>query len=180
MNYIITLIITLTAVTLTMAQQTDPTISIIDGNCSGNDLYVDGTPLTALDDCSYETPLVMSGNTYSLAAVNNSSADLSGISTIDLVILQRGLLYGFDDNASIYKADYDHDGAVSTYDIVKLRSVILGITTQANYHVIPTDFDIPTLDPFDIQVNYSSLEFTTDDYTQNLMTVKILKLGDLR
>lgn len=157
------------------------TIVVDDGPCLDYEVSVDGVVQAKLGDCEFESPEIIAGTTYTMMTDGDESALLNGISTIDLVEIQRGLLFGFDDVIDIYKADYDQDGAVSTYDLVELRSDILGITTRKpQFHVILTDQVVPNLDPFDIEVDYSTLNFTADDLQGSELPIIVLRIGDVR
>lgn len=175
-------LITLSFFSLTLGAQTfGPGINIVDGQCDGYKLEVDGITLNRSSNCVHETPQVAAGQTYTVSATDYDQGNLNGISTIDLVEIQRGMLFGFDSPEKIYAADYDNDGVVSTYDLIKLRATILGVTEPIdNVHLIKANETIPNLDPFDINVDYSTLEFTQDDYQGDALLVKAIKLGDVR
>lgn len=162
--------------------QSNTFITTEDTICSNINLLVDGVMLDEFNSCEFATPQVVDGSTYQLTVTGNGTNTLGGISTIDLVEIQRGILFGFDDPLAAYKSDFDLDGAVSTYDMVELRAVILGVVTyEPTFHVFGNNTNIPNIDPFDIQVDFSAFEFTTADYnTAGEMNVHILKIGDVR
>ena len=148
------------------------------------DLAVDGTALTKISDCDYEVQQVAGGTTYQLEASPDGSNNLSGISTLDLVVIQRGLLFNFDNYSplQIYKSDVDQDGAVSTYDIVSMRALILGITTDIpGYHILGPNSVLPAdLDPYDFQVDLSTLDFDLSDFNATgQLEIEVIKLGDV-
>lgn len=157
-------------------------ITTVDTTCNGFDLTVDGTVLLESNPCTFDTPQVVDGSTYTLEAVDNGTDGLLNISTLDLVTIQAGLYIGFDNPLQVYKADFDQDGAVSTYDMVAMRSVILGITTyDPVLHVVDANTVIPELDPLDIQADFSTYDFTTADYNASgELKVEVLRIGDVR
>lgn len=70
---------------------------------------------------------------YQVSATRNDNP-LNGVSTLDLVLIQRHIL-GFSDLASPYKiiaADINQSGGVSASDITELRKLILGIQPAFN------------------------------------------------
>ena len=152
-------------------------------SCEFN-LAVDGTPLTKISDCDYEAQQVVGGTTYQLEASPDGSNNLAGISTLDLIWIQRGLLFNFDNYSplQIYKSDVDQDGAVSTYDIVSMRALILGITTDIpGYHILGPGSVIPDdLDPYDFQVDFSTLNFDVEDFNASgQLEIDVIKIGDI-
>lgn len=103
-----------------------------------------------------------SGESYTFTPIKDEE-DANGVSTLDMVILQRHLL-GITDLDSPYKllaADVNESGSISTGDIVELRRLVLGINrelsktdswkfVQSNY-----TFSDPSA-PFDEAVPYSA------------------------
>lgn len=86
----------------------------------------------AIDDCDlngdYLFEDVPGGPTYTLQPKNNEKW-LNGVSTLDLLLINRHIL-GQDTLSTPYKiiaADANHSGSITTYDIVQLRKLILGI-----------------------------------------------------
>ena len=154
-----------------------------EGTCDKYDLLVDGTPLTRIGTfCDFRMPELIDGKVYTLEIQAKSNTSLNQyISTLDLVFMYQVILRLNDEPLAVYLGDLDQDGAVGTYDLIKLRELILAENTsdQAIYHVLKGNTEIPDLDFLDIQVNYSKLEFTSEDFISDRMEVKILKLGNL-
>lgn len=155
------------------------TVNVTAGECSGYDLELDGNILDRLSTCDFEATQNTGGTTQLLSFTNvDMSLGLSGISTLDLVNIRRGLFFGFDNNLHIIASDYDLDGAVSTYDLVSMRSTILGITTgEVNLSIVPSN--IMSVDPFDIAIDYSTLEVTQDDFANGVLDISVVKAGNL-
>ena len=71
------------------------------------------------------------GGNYSVAPLKNDDV-LNGVSTLDLVMIQRHILgiAEFDDAYKYIAADINHDDRLTATDLVTLRKTILGINTQ--------------------------------------------------
>ena len=168
--------------------------AIVDqGSCMGYDLTVNDIAFNGLDSCEFgiEQELGNLGSNATLSLSNSPDfAPINGITTLDMVFMARILLDGdledldlddYDLNWMIYSADYDQDGAVSTYDIVALLALILGVEAEYDlqqYHPIPADLDFPELDPFDITVDYSELNFVYDSSIDSI-NLEVLQIGNL-
>ena len=118
---------------------------------------------------------------YSLSAVKNDDY-INGISTLDLVLMQRHIL-GLQTLETPYKliaADVNDNGAISAVDLVILRRLILGqidafpdndswIFIDKNYEF----FDPTSPFPFTDGVQIGSIE---ESLTQDMIAIKV---GDL-
>jgi hypothetical protein len=92
----------------------------------------DNMPETISDDSGYYSlgsmPL---GSTYDVKAYKNDE-HLNGISTLDLIMIQRHIL-GLETLDGTYKnlaADINGDHSISTLDLIELRKLILGVYDQ--------------------------------------------------
>ena len=77
---------------------------------------------------AYAFDEVMSTNSYELKPSYDKDY-LNGVSTLDLLLIQRHIL-GLSELSSAYKliaADIDNSGAISAIDLIQLRKLILGI-----------------------------------------------------
>ena len=160
------------------------TFTVTDSICSiGYDLLLDGVELTRIAPCAYEAPQIQPGQTiHTLSVSTNGTAANNTVTTLDLVNIQRGLLFDFDSGLHAYLSDWDGDGVISTEDLIGLRDHMLGIVIEpARYHVIMEGQDIPTIDPFDIQADFSTLEVAFSDFDPSTLTmaIKVLQIGDL-
>ncbi|MBK6667278.1 MAG: T9SS type A sorting domain-containing protein [Saprospiraceae bacterium] len=70
------------------------------------------------------------GFNYTVKAAKNSDY-LNGVSTLDLVMIQRHILglQALDSNYKLIAADANNDGKVTASDLTDLRKLILGVTT---------------------------------------------------
>lgn len=133
--------------TLTVAQTAD--IATCDGQAIGIDdlqLTLNPTNLAPLDDsvCPY-TPGDLAGylncmadayplagnNSYGLSVIKDGDY-LNGVSTIDLLMIHRHLLQidNLDDACDIVAADVNGDNKINVKDLIEMRQLILGITTE--------------------------------------------------
>jgi len=91
---------------------------------------------------------------YTLSPYRND-APLNGVSTWDLVLISKHIL-NLEPLNSPYKliaADANKSNSVTTFDIVTIRRIILGIdtafTSNTSWRFVPTDFQFPNLaNPF--------------------------------
>jgi len=155
-----------------------------DGKCNNYNLILDGTILEQTSECVFEAPQVDEGSSYTLQVEStNEGALVENLSTNDVVFMAQMLL-GINefDPLTVYKADLDQDGAVTTYDLIKLRGIIIFLifNEHPTYHLVGPNTILPNeIDPFDIQVEYNTLEFTSNDFTNNQMKINVFKLGNL-
>ena len=140
--------------------------------------------MTRIDDCVFEVSQLIGGPTYTLEATTDGT-DMSGdLSTIDYILIQQGLLSKFEnyDPISIYSSDLDQDGVVSTYDLVKLRSIILGATVEDPiYHIVgPNSVTPADIDYLDIQIDLTTAEISDSDINSSgKVYVQVVQLGNL-
>lgn len=175
MKHTLTILITLLVFTSLIAQNT---VVVNDSPCNGYNLTIDGVELNKIDNCAYNAQDFSPGINYTLKA-EDSGIEPVFISGIDLVEIKKGLLFGFRSDLDAYKADYDGDGAVSTYDLISMQADILGLTEPIiRYHVV-LDEAIPAIDPFDIQVDFSELTFTEADLQSNELNIAVFRIGDM-
>ena len=128
-----------------------------------------------------EDNIVTGTNVIRISNVDNSTS-LNGISTIDLVQIIQGLLFGFPSGIQAVLADFDGDLAVSTQDLIKMRRIILGNEAGIDapyYKIFPADLTFGSdFDPFDQQTDYQTYEFE-DTEIELEHIVNIYKSGDL-
>ncbi|MBL0101275.1 MAG: hypothetical protein IPP49_15625 [Saprospiraceae bacterium] len=129
-------------------------IDVQDNNdiCQGNKLSVKGAIATENNDLLEEAHVSLLGSEFTAMtgangafAFSNMTAGgqyvvtpeknddhINGISTLDLVMIQRHIL-GMDKLNTPYKqiaADVTKDGKISAADLVELRKLVLGTTTS--------------------------------------------------
>ena len=81
-------------------------------------------------DGNYAFPTMDAGGSYMVQAVRDDAHD-RGVSTLDLVLIQRHIL-GYSNLSSAYKmlaADVTNDRNVSGADVIELRKLILGVNS---------------------------------------------------
>lgn len=119
---------------------------------------------------------------YVVAPYKNDDAS-NGVSTLDLVMIQRHIL-GLTELDSPYKliaADVNGNEKLSASDLLMIRKVILGIDTEfgdnTSWRFIPTDFEIedPT-DPFGFPEKVELQELYVSN---NAINFTAIKTGDV-
>ena len=141
----------------------DIEVGLLGGNQGANALDATSTDAAG----SYAFPAMPVGGEYIIDPVSNNDY-LNGVTTLDLVLIQRYIL-GMADLGSAYKiisADINNDRNVSAIDLVDLRSVILGVTSEftnnESWRFIDADFKFsdntnPLSEPLSEQYDISSL-----------------------
>ena len=93
---------------------------------------------TTFSDSSgdYKFTGLLQGNSYSIEGAYNDP-ELSGLSTFDMVLIARHILAVSPlVGAQAMAADFNNSGSVTTFDMVQLRLLILGIE-NAPYRISP-------------------------------------------
>ncbi|MEI6697298.1 MAG: T9SS type A sorting domain-containing protein [Bacteroidota bacterium] len=126
---------------------------------------------------------VLQGNSYTITpSKGNDISAVSGLSTLDLILIQRHIL-NIQPLSSAYKviaADVNQSGSVSNMDILLIKSLILQITTafpsNEAWKFVNTDFVFTNPQqpfPYESTHSYSSANNSND---QNFIAIK---LGDV-
>ncbi len=111
---------------------------------------------------------------------NLNTEHLNGVSTLDLVLIQRHILGldQFTDSPDFIAADVNDDGRISAVDLVQIRRLILGFTDVFEFNTSwrfldpNQEFDDPTFPfPFIEELLIPSLQRDTED--QDLIGIKI-------
>lgn len=123
------------------------------------------------------------GSSCAIAPFKNNDANrANGVSTLDILMIQRHLLASqlLSSPYKIIAADVDVNGSVSTLDIVRIRSFILGrVSSFPNgrlWRFVPDDFVFANLQmpfPHDTARYYSSVSAVSDE------DFIAIKLGDV-
>ena len=149
------------------------------------ELFLNGSQLE-IENGAYiiESNDVISGTNE--IVIENSESNVSvinGITTLDQVLIYRGLILGFDENIEAIAADFDGDMAVSTKDMVEMRRYILGIESEAkyaNYKMIDPNFVFPSdFSPFNLGYDFTKFYFEDSELGGAPLEVKIIKSGDV-
>ncbi len=112
---------------------------------------MDGTSATlessmTNDRGDYAFPAMPQGGSYSIDPTSSDDY-LNGVSTLDLVLIQRYILgiSKFDSPYKILAADINNDRSITAIDLVDLRSVILGykesFTNNESWRFIDENYD---------------------------------------
>ena len=116
---------------------------------------------------------------YSLSVHKNDNHS-NGVSTLDLVLIQRHVI-GFEEFNSPYKviaADISNDEMVSAQDIVELRKVILGVQEEFKNNTSWRFVDgsqqfSDVTDPFPIDEERDINDLSTEMLNENFIAIKI-------
>jgi hypothetical protein len=97
-------------------------------------IYLEGansTPLMTNEDGEFAFPEMPFGGSYSIRPYKNDD-HLNGISTYDIVLIQKHLLgvARLNSPEKIIAADINNSRSISALDLVELRRLILGIDTE--------------------------------------------------
>ena len=123
---------------------------------------------------------VLEGQDYTLVA-EKDIGDVNGATTFDLILMQKHILdiQLLDSPYKIIAADVNHSDIVSTFDLLRLRKLILGVTSElenntswrfvaADYvfsnPLMPLDEDFPEMIP---------INALPDDTVINITGIKI-------
>jgi hypothetical protein len=165
-------------------------LSLIDnqGGCSGNRIELRGNIFTDLGDPLQGVHMSIQGDindftiesdvdgyyTFNIPTYINqldmhASKDgnyMNGISTLDLVLIQRhilGLQY-LDTEFKLVSADVNDDRKIRANDLVELRKMILGVTnefTAPSWRIVDANQVIPMSTPLEYEVNNILTSFNT-------------------
>ena len=125
----------------------------------GANVQVEGTD----SDGEYAFPAMAAGGSYMLSPLKDGNY-LEGVSTIDLILIQRHVL-GIQELDSPYKliaADIDQSGSINGIDLVELRKLILGVYSElpnnTSWRIIDANQDFSGLQsPFVTQIRETHL-----------------------
>jgi hypothetical protein len=143
---------------------------------SGNEQMIQVTN----NDGAYTFNDILAGSSYTLSGAKNDDY-LNGVSTLDLVLIQRHIL-GVSKLNSPYlliAADATKDGKITASDLVELRRLILGVndklTSNDSWRFIDKGYQFPDpTNPFanTIKESYEIFEINAD-MNIDFMAVKI-------
>lgn len=117
---------------------------------------------------------------YQMSAQLNNNFD-EGVSTIDLVFIQRHILgmQLFDNPYNVIAGDIDGNEKLNSVDLVNLRKVILGSLSefpnqQQSWKIIPASASFPNQNnPWPIQTHLVYHNFSQSLTNQNFIAIKI-------
>jgi len=128
-------------------------------------------------DGTFDVEVLMT-NDYTVTASKDGD-DLNGVSTLDLVLIQRHIL-GIQTLNSPYKliaADANNDGKITASDLTDLRKLILGITAELpkndswRFPVVDQNMEATNPFPFVEAIQINNMD--QDMVNQNFVAVKI-------
>lgn len=115
---------------------------------------------------------------YQLKA-NKDGAFNNGISTLDLVLIQRHLLglQPLESPYDVIASDINGDGKVRVSDLLNMRKLILGIIddvpTHKSWLFINANQELPMVDPFNFDEDITITALNADRMDQNFVAVKV-------
>ena len=135
------------------------------------------------EEGKYAFPEMPFGGSYEVVPIKDIDP-LNGVSTLDLIYIQRHIL-GIERLDSPYKliaADVDNSGSVTTTDLLELRKLIIGHYTDfpdnTSWRMVDADYNfVDPYNPFinDIKEDY---EITTFDNSMEINFIGV-KIGDV-
>lgn len=153
-----------------------------------SDVNVYVSPFSALNGQTNKTGLfsiqsVPASGPYVLKPISPNDFK-NGVSTLDLVLLQRFILQGqpFKTPYHYLAADVDNSGTISIRDLLELRKLVINLTSKfdknASWRFIPTGFIFPDStnpwkSPFPEEISFPLI---SKDTSGSFMAIKI---GDL-
>lgn len=128
----------------------DVTVEVKGSNCLGDSMDYGFMPIVTMQNGYWMTygGLVQIGFTTHITPSKNINP-LNGVTTNDLVLISKHILglQPFDSPWKYIAADANQDGKVTTYDVIVLRKLILGITTELpngkSWRFAPHDYVFP-------------------------------------
>ena len=146
-------------------------------------LFADGFFEEISSDTSgyFEFNDVPGGLDYTLKPYNNAHW-VNGVTTYDLVLISKHILGSSPLNSpyKILAADANHSGSITTFDILQLRKLILGIVdslpTNTSWRFVDSSFvfpdpQFPFASPVPEEIVYSPLN--SDRTRQNFIGIKV-------
>ncbi len=110
----------------------------------------------------------------------NDNDPLNGVSTLDIVLIQRHILdlQSLDSPYKVLAADINNSGSLSASDLVELRKLILGINADFvendSWIFVPRHYEFEDpMNPYSVSKNYYINEFLSDDMDVDFVGIKI-------
>ena len=154
------------------------------GLCSTYDFILnESETLTPFNDCIDILPELQAG-TNTLSIGQDQSGSLNGVSTLDLVLMIRGVVLDMFTPIQAILTDVDNDGSVSSRDILTTRLIILGLILDfgdfGDVRVIRTDADFTNFDPYEFDNIYNTVQFEDTEFnTTNKISLYVYHVADL-
>lgn len=128
-----------------------------------------------------------SGNTFTMdyeISGGSRSDYLNGVSTLDLVMIQRHVLgiETFDSPYDYIAADVNGDNKINGIDLVELRKLILGIYTELpqndSWKLVDASQTLPQGNPWAYRESIYLTDLSADMMSQNFIGVKVGDVND--
>lgn len=147
----------------------EETVEAVQYTAAGTSSFAPPFTLTLnsdIDLCAWFIGSIPSPSNFTLTPFKNDNP-LNGVTTYDLVLISKHIL-SYDTLESPYRiiaADVNKSGSITTFDILELRKLILGIkdtfSNNTSWRFIPKDFSFPNaLNPF--QTGFPEFETLQD------------------
>jgi len=141
-----------------------------------------GSSTTVTDASGAYNFEVMSGTTFEIRPEKLDDVD-NGVNTIDMVLIRKHILglEIFDSPYKMIAADVNKNGSVTTFDLVKIRLLILNYETEfagnTSWRFVPNDFVFPT--PLDLNNFAESIDVFQVSTDRNDLDFVGIKVGDV-
>jgi hypothetical protein len=140
-------------------------------------------PVTEVSTGSYSFENI--GHGYYEMSANKSDEPMNGVSTIDLLLIQKHLLgiKAFDDVYDYIAADANRSGSISAGDLFELRNLILAVNSELpggkSWRFVDADYEFNNpLDPF-LEMEDAEVRDLTVIGDMDELDFRGVKLGDL-
>lgn len=135
---------------------------------------------TTITNISGEYDLeVASGTTFEVRPEKLDGVD-NGVNTIDMVLIRKHILglEFFDSPYTMIAADVTKNGSITTFDLVKIRLLILNFETEfagnTSWRFVPNDFVFPApIDFYNFDESIDIFQMTTNRDELNFVGVKV-------
>lgn len=125
---------------------------------------------------------VMSGTSFNVRPEKLDNVD-NGVNTVDMVFIRKHILglEVFDSPYKMIAADVNKNGSITTFDLVKIRLLILNFETEfagnTSWRFVPNDFVFPT--PVDLNNFDESIDVFQIPTDRNDLDFVAIKVGDV-
>jgi len=149
----------------------DPEVTVDASECK-----IENNDIVSFINCVIERNPIKGGHKYAVDVVKSSNAFdyLNGVSTLDLVLIQRHILQiaSLDNSCKIAAADVSNEGRLTVVDLVELRRLILG-----TYATLPNAPSWKFMHFVDGEL--VDLEFDKDLFPLQDLEIRAIKIGDV-
>jgi len=149
------------------------------GTCS-----TEGTSLLDFVNCVAANNDIPASSNFSIE-INRSGDDQNGVSTLDLVLIQRHILgiNSLDDNCLLLASDVNNDQRITAIDLVEMRKLILGIYTEYPQSPSWKFVNLKQLEQNSIGINVvnsdNDLSFRKSEFPLSELNIIAIKIGDV-